>query len=136
MMEKVLTLRNKVEDVALIPPFLDAICNELGIGPDMSFNLNLVLEEAVTNVTSYAFPQDEEHEFCLYATSNGKQLVFRLEDDGVPFDPTEVADADVTLTAEERQIGGLGIFLIKQIMTQVSYAYVDGKNQLTMMIEI
>lgn len=131
-MEKVLTLRNKIEDVALLPAFVDEICEELELAADKSFNLNLVLEEAVTNVVSYAFPPEEEHEFHLYATSDGNQLTFKLEDDGVPFDPTTVSDVDTTLSAEERQIGGLGIFLIRQIMTDVSYAYVDGKNQLTM----
>ena len=135
-MEKTLTLRNKIEDVALLPEFVDAVCEELGLGPDKSFNLNLVLEEAVTNVVSYAFPEGEEHEFHVYASSDGQQLIFRIEDDGVPFDPTTVADVDTTLSAEERQIGGLGIFLIRQIMTDVSYAYTEGKNQLTMMLAL
>lgn len=135
-MKKTLTLRNQIEDVSLLPDFVDEICEELGLGADKSFNLNLVLEEAVTNVASYAFPQGEKHEFHLYASSDENQLVFMLEDDGKPFDPTTVADVDTTLSAEERQIGGLGIFLIRQIMTDVNYAYVDGKNQLTMTLSL
>ena len=135
-MDKTLTLRNKIEDVGLLPTFVEEICQELELASDKAFNLNLALEEAVTNIVSYAFPQGEEHEFMLHASSDGQRLVFRLEDDGVPFDPTAVADADTTLSAEERPIGGLGIFLIRQIMTDVRYAYADGRNQLTMTLEL
>ena len=57
---------------------------------------------------------------------------FVLTDDGIPFDPTKEEDPDVTLSAEERQIGGLGIFLVKNIMQSVEYSRVDGQNVLTM----
>ena len=58
-------------------------------------------------------------------------LIFVLTDSGKEFDPTKVPDADVTLSAEEREIGGLGIFLIRQIMDIVEYQRIDGKNVLT-----
>ena len=59
-------------------------------------------------------------------------LTFVLTDYGKEFDPTKVPDADVTLSAEEREIGGLGIFLIRQIMDTVEYQRMDGKNVLIM----
>lgn len=136
VMERKLTLKNSIEQVALLPEFVEGICDELGLGPDKAFNLNLVLEEAVTNVASYAFPEGEEHEFTLYAESDGGLLTFTVEDDGVPFDPTAVEDVDTSLTAEERQIGGLGIFLIRQIMTEVNYSYAEGKNHLVMTLKL
>jgi sigma-B regulation protein RsbU (phosphoserine phosphatase) len=59
-------------------------------------------------------------------------LIFILTDSGKEFDPTQIPDADITLSAEERSIGGLGIFLIRQIMNRVEYQRIDGKNVLTL----
>lgn len=98
--------------------------------------LNLAIEEAVVNVMEYAFPDGDKHEFTLTAEvedPKGDAVVkFVLTDDGIPFDPTKEEDPDVTLSAEERQIGGLGIFLVKNIMQSVEYSRVDGQNVLTM----
>ena len=59
-------------------------------------------------------------------------LTFKLCDQGTPFDPTQTEDVDTTLSAQEREIGGLGIFLVRQLMDDVSYQYVNGSNVLTM----
>jgi serine/threonine-protein kinase RsbW len=80
----------------------------------------------------YAYPQDEEHEFTLSVKQIENRLIFKLIDTGKEFDPTLQPDADVTLSLEERPIGGLGIFLIRKIMKTVKYCRIDGKNILTM----
>jgi anti-sigma regulatory factor (Ser/Thr protein kinase) len=80
----------------------------------------------------YAYPQGEEHEFQLDVHVLENRLIFKIIDSGKEFDPTLQPDADVTLSLEERPIGGLGIFLIRQIMQTVDYRRVDGKNILTM----
>ena len=99
----------------------------------LSFNLNLVLEEAVTNVIMYAYPQDEEHTMTLKAWTEDGKLTFQLSDQGKPFNPIkEAPQVDTTLSAEERDIGGLGIFLIQQMMDEVEYEYKDNSNVLTM----
>ena len=105
---------------------------ELNLAPDLVFNLNLVLEEAVSNVILYAYPKEEHQEIVLTAKMTDKNLIFVLTDSGKEFDPTQAPDADVTLSAEERQIGGLGIFLIRQIMNEVEYQRIEGKNVLTL----
>ena len=66
------------------------------------------------------------------ANATDNNLVFLLTDSGKEFDPTQAPDADITLSAEERQIGGLGIFLFRQIMNTVEYQRIDGKNVLTL----
>jgi anti-sigma regulatory factor (Ser/Thr protein kinase) len=104
----------------------------LDFTPELNFNLNLVLEEAVSNVILYAYGKEEQKEISLVAQSCDNNLVFVLTDSGTEFDPTKVPDADITLSAEEREIGGLGIFLIRQIMNTVEYQRIDGKNVLTM----
>lgn len=98
----------------------------------MIFNLNLVLEEAVVNIINYAYPKEEHESIYLSARMQNGSVVFVLTDTGKEFDPTMAPDADVTLPAEERQIGGLGIFLIRQIMNEVKYERIEGKNVLTL----
>ncbi len=132
MNEKTLTIENKIEQLPLLAGFVEELCEEMGLGMEMVFNLNLALEEAATNIIMYAYPQDESHIISLTATKDSDRLSLLLEDTGIPFDPTEAPDADITLSAEERPIGGLGIFLIRQIMDEVSYQRIDGKNMLTM----
>ena len=111
---------------------IDELGEELGLSPELVFNLNLVLEEAVSNIILYAYPKGEHENISLTAKKTENQLLFVLTDTGKEFDPTQMPDADVNLAAEDRQIGGLGIFLIRQIMNQVEYQRIDGRNVLTL----
>lgn len=132
---KQLVLKNNIQQLALLADFVDQLADELSLDPALCFNLNLVLEEAVSNVVMYAYPQDEEHELTVDALwdADTKQLSLVIKDHGVPFNPLEQApDVDITLSAEEREIGGLGIFLVNQIMDNVEYERKDGQNILTM----
>ena len=80
----------------------------------------------------YAYPLEEHQEIRLKASMTDGQLIFLLTDKGLSFDPTNAPDADITIPIEERAIGGLGIFLIRSIMNEVSYQRLDGENRLTM----
>lgn len=131
-MEKKLTISNQLEQLTQVAVFVEELCEELGQGAELVFNLNLVLEEAMTNVIMYAFPERGEHQIELTAQTADGVLSLTVQDDGLAFDPTAVPEADVTLSAEERPIGGLGIFLIRQIMDEVSYQRMQDKNVLTM----
>ena len=131
-MEKILVLRNEISEINRLAMFIEELGGELNLAPDLVFNLNLVLEEAVSNVILYAYPKEEHQEIVLTAKKTDKNLIFVLKDSGKEFDPTQAPDADITLSAEERPIGGLGIFLIRQIMNQVEYQRIDGKNVLTL----
>ena len=131
-MEKKLVLINEIAEINKLAIFVEELGEELNLAPDLVFNLNLVLEEAVSNVILYAYPKEEHQEIVLTAKMTNKNLIFVLTDSGKEFDPTQAPDADVTLSAEERQIGGLGIFLIRQIMNEVEYQRIEGKNVLTL----
>ena len=131
-MQKKLVLLNEIAEINRITIFIDELGEELSLAPELTFNLNLVLEEAVSNVILYAYPKEEHQEIVLTAKMTDKNLIFVLTDSGKEFDPTQAPDADVTLSAEERQIGGLGIFLIRQIMNEVEYQRIEGKNVLTL----
>ena len=131
-MEKKLVLKNEISEISKLAAFIEELGEELDLTPDLVFNLNLVLEEAISNVILYAYPKGEQQEISLSANVSDNNLVFVLTDSGKEFDPTQAPDADITLSAEERQIGGLGIFLIRQIMNQIEYQRIDGKNVLTL----
>lgn len=131
-MEKVLILKNDISEISRLATFVDEIGEEFALAPDLIFNLNLVLEEAVSNVILYAYPKEEHEIITLSVKMKDNLLVFVLTDSGKEFDPTQIPDADITLSAEEREIGGLGIFLIRQIMNTVEYQRIEGRNVLTL----
>ena len=131
-MEKKLVIKNDITEISKLAIFIEELSEELALAPELTFNLNLVLEEAVSNVILYAYGEEKQKEITLLANMSDNNLTFVLTDYGKEFDPTKVPDADVTLSAEEREIGGLGIFLIRQIMDTVEYQRMDGKNVLIM----
>lgn len=99
----------------------------------LKFKLRLSIEEAVENVVRYAY--DGGIGWLEAGTSLDKDsliLTIELRDAGVPFNPLEKDDPDVTLSAEDRNIGGLGIYLCKKMMDSIDYRYEDGNNILTM----
>lgn len=95
------------------------------------FKIRLSVEEAVSNVVNYAYMQGEG--WVEVGTGRtGELLAVTIKDAGKPFNPLGKPDPDITLSAEERGIGGLGIFLCKKMMDSVEYEYSDGCNILTM----
>ena len=131
-MEKSIIFANDLSEISRLNDFIAEIAEESSLGPDEVFNLNLVLEEAVVNIINYAYPKEDKESIYLSAKADKDSIVLVLTDTGKAFDPTSVPDVDVTLSAEDREIGGLGIFLIRQIMNEVRYERIDGKNVLTL----
>lgn len=131
-MEKEIKMTNELEEVSRLAEFIEEICEELSLPAETTMKLNLALEEAVCNVIMYAYPIEENHEIRLKAKFSVNQLVFLLTDKGASFDPTTVAEANLGSSIEDRQIGGLGIFLIRSIMNEVTYQRLGDENQLIM----
>lgn len=100
---------------------------------DLRFKLRLSIEETVENVVQYAY-KDSIGWMEVETNLDDKALMLTvtLKDAGKPFNPLEIPDPDITLSVEEREIGGLGIYLCKQLMDEVTYRYEDGCNILTM----
>ncbi|MBQ2452440.1 MAG: ATP-binding protein, partial [Bacteroidales bacterium] len=121
-----------LSEIGRLTAFIEEIGQEFSLAPDVVFNLTLVLEEAVVNIINYAYPKEEHERIFLSAKLQNGSIVLMLTDTGKEFDPTLAPEADVTLSAEDRQIGGLGIFLIRQIMNEVKYERLEGKNILTL----
>ena len=135
-MRKELKLRNQVGELERVNQFIEEIGDELGLDMELQMNLNLVMEEMVSNVIFYAYPKDKVADIELLAESDGKQLTFVLSDSGKEFDPTMKDDANPDINPAEREIGGMGIFIVKNIMNEVTYQRLEGKNLLTMKKDI
>lgn len=130
------TFRNDIQDVPALGTFIDGIAEEEHIDPAICGSVNLALEEAVVNVMNYAYPKGAEGVITLESNIDSRAWTFKLMDRGVSFDPTKAADADISLGVEERPVGGLGIFLVRQIMDSIVYERKDGWNILTMTKDI
>lgn len=135
-MNDTLLLHNDINEIPKLAEWLEMLGEELDIPMSSVFQLNLALEEAVVNVMTYAYPGQEGMPVCLHVDNESGILTFTLKDEGVPFDPTQKEEPDITLDIEDRPIGGLGIFLVNQYMSSVSYQRKAGENILTMTFKI
>jgi serine/threonine-protein kinase RsbW len=136
-MRKEIHIKNQVGELEHVAQFVEEISEELGLDMELQMNLNLVMEEMVSNVIFYAYPEGTDASIGLVAESDGKELTFVLSDRGREFDPTLKEDADVDVNPIDREgLGGMGIFIVKNIMNEVTYQRLEGKNLLTMKKEI
>ena len=131
-MEKTIRITNDVEQLKVLAQKVEELGDEWQLGIALVTNINLVLEEAVSNIIFYAFDDKKQHHIDITITMNNKKLTIQVVDGGKPFDPTKKTPPDTTLPAEEREIGGLGIFLMGKIMDELDYQRKDEKNILTL----
>ncbi len=129
-----LIIDNRLAEMKKLPVFLDKLGKELNLDRPLLLSLRLALEEAMVNVVNYAYPKGETGKINLKVKYKPLEslLRFELTDSGKPFDPMAAKDADLTLGVEDRPVGGLGIFLIKKRMDEVTYKRENGMNKLIM----
>jgi len=127
-----ITLDNDIEQIPQLTKFVNKTCDIVGFDEQTTGSMNLAIEEAVVNVMTYAYPKGTKGTVNIEAISNDERVKFIISDNGVPFDPTVVAEADTSLSAEERNIGGLGIYLMRHLMDSVNYERIGELNVLTL----
>ena len=127
-----LMLNNDINQLWQLNAFMDHVCEAMGFDANTTLQMNLALEEAVVNVMNYAYPKGTTGTVNIEAQANDVRLKFTISDSGKRFDPTTVASVDTSLSAEDRSIGGLGIFLVRQLMDSVNYERIGGFNVLTL----
>ena len=131
-----LTLNCDVARVPELNDFIKSITERLNMDPTVAGQVQLAVEEAVVNVMSYAYPEKGQGFVTIKAMSDGHELRLVVIDSGVAFDPTSAEKADTTLSVEDRPIGGLGIFLVRELMDSINYERVDNRNILMMIKNI
>lgn len=135
-MRETLHITNELNQLLLLDSFLVEAANDYQFDGRLLMDIKLALEETVTNIILYAYPGEKGKEISICLTYGDGQLKIILIDSGIAFNPIEKPEPDLTLPLEERPIGGLGIYLVKQLMTEIKYSRSGDKNILIMIKNI
>jgi len=134
MAESSITIQNDNAEVRRLAKWAGMFCEANGAGASEN-RLTLVLEELLTNVISYGYDDDEEHQIHVHLKMEDSILTSTFDDDGRPFDPHAAQKPVMDGPLEDRSVGGLGIHLILTIMDSVEYKRVDDRNRLIMTMD-
>ncbi|MBR0092961.1 MAG: ATP-binding protein [Lachnospiraceae bacterium] len=129
---KELEIDAKVDNLPQVLAFIDEALEEAECGMKAQMQIDIAVEEIYVNIAHYAYaPGEGKAVIRMEIGGEPKAAKITFLDRGVPYDPLAREDPDVTLSAEERSVGGLGIFMVKKSMDDVFYSYEDGQNVLT-----
>ena len=128
--EKIFKANN--QELPHVQEFLQSMLQKYGCSEKIMMQIHLVIEELFVNIASYGYQNNNGTCNVIIDYDGEKTVVLTIEDNGIPFNPLEKVDPDITLPAEKREIGGLGIFITKKIMDQIEYQYENQKNRLKM----
>ena len=129
---KELTIAATVDNIDAVTEFVDEQLEALDCPMKAQMQINIAIDELFGNIAHYAYnPDVGEATVRVEVIDEPLSVVITFIDRGVPFDPLSAADPDTTLSAEERAIGGLGVFMVRKTMDDVSYRYENGRNILS-----
>lgn len=125
---KEITLKSDINNIPQVTELVESYLEENEVPPKVMMQFNIAIDELFSNICYYAYEEPGDVKVSIDITDDPKAVELEFRDWGVPYDPLNKEDPDVTLSAEERQIGGLGIFMVKKTMDEMSYSYEDGQN--------
>ena len=123
-------LKNDLADLERVAGALWSYCRDHGLSEDESADIRLAFDEAVSNTIRHGYTDRNSHEIAVRASVAGRKLILEIEDDARAFYPLEAPLPDVTLPAEEKPLGGMGILLIRSVMDEVEYQRRGDRNVL------
>lgn len=126
------TVANDLREIAVAADRIDQFCSAHGIPPATAYAVNLSVDELLTNTISYGYKDGEEHRVDLMIRRDGDLLTIEISDDGIEFTPDSAKVPDTAASIEDRPIGGLGIFLTRQMMDSFEYRRDEGRNIVTL----
>lgn len=134
---KELTVDATIESIPVITEFVDEQLEQFGCPMKAQAQIDIAIDELFSNIVHYAYhPGTGPATVRVEVVEDPLSVVITFIDQGVPYDPLAQADPDVTLSAEDRKIGGLGIYIVKKNMNEITYEYKDGRNILRIRKEI
>ena len=134
---KSITVEAKIENVDKVTEFVNEVLEEKECPLKVQMQLDVAIDEIFGNIAYYAYWKGRGNATIqIEMEDNPPKITLTFIDQGIPYNPLESKDPDITLDIEDREIGGLGIFLVKKTMDELSYEYVDGQNILTMKKEL
>ena len=126
------SVANDLREIAVAADKIDEFCSVHGIPPATAYAVNLSVDELLTNTISYGYEDSEEHRIDLVIRLDGDVLAVEIFDDGIEFAPDSADDPDTNASIEDRPVGGLGIFLTRQMMDSFDYRRDEGRNVVTL----
>lgn len=126
------SFKANTQELPNVQEFVQNVLQNYGCSNKIIMQINLAIEELFVNIASYAYQNGDGNCRLIIDYDGEKNVMICLEDDGIQFNPLEKADPDITLSSGKSEIGGLGIFITKQIMDKVEYQYENQKNILKM----
>ena len=127
---KELTIEASIDDLDKVLGFVNEDLERHNCPLDLQCQIDIVVEEIFMNIANYAYKPAKGHVTIFF--SAGEEILIKFEDEGKPYNPLERAVPDLDKPLMERKIGGLGIFMVRQLMDEVAYTRVDNKNVLIM----
>ena len=127
-----ISLVNDLRELARVAALIDEFCEARNLGPQIGYAVNLSVDEILTNTISYGYDDEEPHKIEIVVSMEGDDIVVVIVDDSNAFDFSQTPDADIESSVEERAIGGLGLFLVHQMMDGVEYRRMGGCNVVTL----
>jgi serine/threonine-protein kinase RsbW len=124
-------IEGTIDNLPVLQNFVVATLKMLGIDDPPAYDIELAVDEIATNVVKHGY---REKAGCIWVTCYrlGEEFYVIVKDEGRPFDPSTMPPPDLTSELEKRNVGGLGIYFVRRVMTRMSYEYRDGKNIVTM----
>ena len=134
---KELDITAVLENLDTVLQFVDTHLEQAECSPKIQMQIDLAVEEIFVNIANYAYhPETGPATVRVEVRPDGSAVTITFIDQGVPFDPLAKEDPDVTLPSEQRKVGGLGVFFVKQNMDDIQYEYLNGSNILTLKKEL
>ena len=128
---KEITLEADIKNIPVVTEFVDGILEEHDCSMKAQIQIDVAIDELFSNIARYAYAPGTGMATVKVEADNTPAVNITFIDKGIPYNPLAKEDPDVTLSAEERKIGGLGIFMVKKSMDDMFYEYKDGSNILT-----
>ncbi|MDN3642019.1 SpoIIE family protein phosphatase [Lutimonas halocynthiae] len=121
-------IRNKLSEMPKIIAYFEAFARENDLSRGAIQKFNIVLDELLNNIISYAFKDDDEHHILVNFQLKYLRLIITIEDDGIPFNPFRAASPDIELSISERNLGGLGVHIVKNLVDEYHYIRQSKRN--------
>lgn len=131
-----LTLTNELPELERLSGAVEDFGEVNAMLPKDIFQINLALDEVITNIISYAYEDSACHEINVTLELSGQKLMITVIDDGRLFNPLHIPPPDLTASLEEKEVGGLGIHFVRQVMNYVAYEREEGRNKLLLHKEL
>lgn len=130
---KEITVDAMIENMNTVTAFVDDFLDQIACPMKSRIQINIVIDEIFGNICHYAYKDSVGAVTVRVESGNTPKAVFlTFTDNGIPYNPLDTEDPDITLSSEERKIGGLGIYLVKKNMDEMKYEYVNQQNRLWM----